>query len=106
MMKTLWQDLRYGFRMLRKSPGFTAAAVLALALGIGANTAIFSVLNSVLLRSLRYQDRQVVLVWAQDRSSPQLWISPAEVMDLRQQSTLFDGFAALTDRSFVLTGSG
>jgi putative ABC transport system permease protein len=106
-MGTLLQDLRYGFRMLVKTPGFTVVAVFALALGIGANTAIFSVVNAVLLRPLPFKDPDR-LVWAQaaDLKTGEQGgsISPPDFLDYREQSRVFEHFAATQSMSFTLTG--
>ncbi len=105
----LLQDLRYGVRMLRKNPGFTCIAVLALALGIGANTAIFSVVDAILLKPLPYKNPdQLVVIWenATHLGFPKNTPSPANFLDWREQSTVFNGMAAFAERSFNLTGVG
>lgn len=109
MIGDLWQDLRYGLRMLMRNPGFTIVAVLALALGIGANSAIFSVVNAVLLRPLPYKNPDtLVMVWDDQThlGFPKDTPSPANFLDWREQNTVFEGMAAMTERSFNLTGAG
>src|SRR5215470_19261717 len=108
-MHNLWQDLRYGARMLAKAPNFTLTAVLTLSLGIGANTAIFSVVYAVLLRPLPYHEpERLALLWTRmDKIGlEQNWVSEPEALDFREQSKLFEGFGVLTGSSFVLTGDG
>jgi putative ABC transport system permease protein len=109
MFADLSQDVRYGARMLLKNPGFTAIAVLALALGIGANTAIFSVVNGLLLRPLPYKNPgQLVVIWenATHLGFPKNTPSPANFLDWQKQATVFDGMGAFAERTFNLTGVG
>jgi predicted permease len=105
--ETFWQDMRYGARMLRKNPGFTLAAVLTLALGIGANTAIFSVVNAVLLRPLPYKDanRLVVLNETYQRVGL-VSVSYPDFLDWRQQNRSFSAMAAVNNMDFDMAGAG
>jgi putative ABC transport system permease protein len=110
-MDTFLNDLRYGLRMLAKERGFTAVAILALALGIGANTAIFSIVNAVVLRPLPYNDpEELVKLWTRfvgiglpnDRN----WVSGPELMDLKRQDESFSRLAAFRGASFNITSGG
>jgi len=97
VIKDLGQDLRYGLRVLIKNPGFTAIAVLTLALGIGANTAIFSVVNAVLLRPLPYKDSdRLVMVWEVDqkKGANHVQVSAPNYVDWRDQNEVFEQIAA------------
>src|SRR5579872_1724976 len=108
-LESLWQDLRYAGRMLRKSPVFTGVAVLSLALGIGANTAIFSAVYAALIKPLPFKDPDR-LVFIRKKNPPRGWIrnpvSPAEILAWRDQSGVFEDLAAFTQHSCVLTGAG
>ncbi len=108
-MKTLWQDVRYGARMLLKHPGFTVVAVLALALGIGANMAIFSVVNAVILRPLPYKDpeRLVTILGTAPKLDIDVFpVSGPDFVDWRNQNHVFERLAAMEEASFNLTGAG
>ncbi|MGA3323126.1 MAG: ABC transporter permease [Terriglobia bacterium] len=108
-MNTLFQDLKYGLRMLAKNPGFTTVAILTLALGIGANTAIFSVVNGVLLRALPYKDAgRLVFVAATNRSENinSDVTSYPDFADWRAQNHVFSGLAAYRSQAYDLFGGG
>src|SRR3977135_3529521 len=97
-MDSFFRDLRYSVRMLIKSPAFTAVAVLSIALGIGANTTVFSVINAVLLKSLPYKDPgSLVLLWGDSRAEGNLTrhnqVSATDVADFRSQNTVFEDVA-------------
>jgi predicted permease len=107
LFETFWQDLRYGARMLRNGPGFTLAAVLTLALGIGANTAIFSVVNAVLLRPLPYRDAgRLVLLRETNPRVGEVSVSYPDFLDWRQESHTFSAMAAAGNIDFDLAGTG
>jgi putative ABC transport system permease protein len=110
-LETLFQDVRYGARVLRKNPGFTAVAILTLALGIGANTAIFSVVNAALLQPLPYADpASLVMVWETDSQArppnPHNTVSPPDYLDWSRQRDIFSGMVAIYDERANLTGGG
>src|ERR1700756_3676891 len=106
-MHTLWQDMRYGVRMLAKNRGFTAIAVVTLTLGIGANTALFSVVNGVLLNPLPYyQPERLVAVYASTPEYPHSSISYPNFEDWRRNNHSFEKIAAFRGDDFNLTGMG
>ena len=104
MLTSLQRDLQYAFRTLARNPGFACVSVLALALGIGANTAIFTVVNSVLLQPLRFQ-RPEQLVMVRDRNLkagfPQFSLSPGNYLDYRDHNHTFSGIAASPARGLT-----
>ncbi len=108
-METLWYDLSHSIRVLSKHPGFTAVAVLSLAIGIGANSAIFSVTNALLLRPLPYTDAdRLVILWSRSPglNVPQDWFSPGQYLDIKTQNDVFDETSISIGGSFNLTGQG
>jgi len=106
------QDIRYAFRMLIKRPGFTAIVVLTLALGIGANTTIFSAIDAVLLNPLPYKDpERLVVIWETNKHlGPEMWdrneVAMGNFLDWRSRNQVFDQLGALFDTSMNLTGVG
>ena len=106
-MNAIFTDLRYALRMLRRSPLFTTIAVATLALGIGANTAIFSVVDAVVLRPLPYRDpHRLVMLWERRPKSDHVVASYPDFRDWRDRSRSFDGAAAYSGWTFNLTGDG
>ena len=107
IVETLWQDLRYGFRMLRRTPGFTVAALVTLALGIGANTAIFTVVDAILLRPLPYADPgRLVTVGDRTPRGFSSNVGFATVLDWRERSRTFESFAMMRFWQPTLVTSG
>jgi len=108
-MQTLWQDIRYAFRLMRQNWGFTLIAVLSLALGIGANTALFSVVNAVLLRPLPFPDSdRLAMIWedATFIGFPKDTPAPGNYADWKAQAQTFADMAAISSTSLNLTGDG
>jgi putative ABC transport system permease protein len=105
-MLTLLQDVRYAFRLLAKSPMFTVIAILTLALGIGANTAIFSVVNAVLLRPLPFRDPSRLVLVIEKSKYPTITVSYQNYLDWRDQGRSFESMEAIYGTNATLTGKG
>lgn len=108
-MRTFWNDLRYGMRLLLKNPGFAGAAVICLALGIGATTAIFSVVNAVLLRPLPYaQPQRLIKVYSEFPNQPsgrRFWLSPPEYLDLKRETKSWESLDGWVNTGVNLGGA-
>src|SRR5437899_7075924 len=106
-VETSWQDLRFAARMLRKNPGFTAVAVLTLALGIGANTAMFSVMQGVVLAPLQYvSSDRLVMVWENNPRFPRTWVSYPNFRDWQRSARSFQQMAAFREQGVDFAGRG
>ncbi len=107
-MDDFWNDIRYAVRAFAHNPVFLFVAVLTLALGIGANTAVFSVVNGVLLRPLPYDDPdRLTVIWTNfGPDLPQNWVSGPEFEEMREMNTLFDGIAVVAPTTLAITGVG
>ena len=106
-LDTLWQDMQFGGRTLVRSPGFAAVAILTLALGIGANAAIFSVVNAVLLRPLPWNEPQrAVMIWSRWTAFDKTWVAEGEVNAYRRRSRALEQVAAWGDGPVNITGDG
>jgi putative ABC transport system permease protein len=104
-MQTLLSDVRYGARMLWKRAGFTLIAAMTLALGIGANTAIFSIVNAALLRPLPFRDpHQLIMVYSRTSQQPRNWVAYTDLRDWQAQSRSFTELSAYVPQSVNLTG--
>ena len=103
-METFFQDVRFALRSLKNNPGFAAVAILTLALGIGANTSIFSVVNGVLLRPLPfYQPDRLITVWDSQKEMAQAPSASLEFLAYREQNTSFEQLVAIRILNFTLT---
>jgi len=108
-LEVLWQDVRFAMRQLRKSPGFTAIAITTLALGIGANSAMFSVVDAVLLRPLPYRNASRVVNLFENRpheNELKVPVAPGDFYECRDKARSFEQLAAVDEDTFNLTGTG
>ena len=107
-MDTLWKDVRFAVRLLAKSPGFTLVALAALVLGIGANTAIFSIVNAALMRPSPFRDPdRLMMVWEHSpHTGKNNVVNPQNFLDWQARSRSFDKMAAFIESKMNLTGNG